>query len=92
MPGYAIDFYQTSKGLDDSGLYSELEFIFSQYDYDLIHFNIGLHLHTSTYEKNAKLMFATTTPAGYPYSDANNGSILSLNATAKNICHRKIFR
>ncbi len=106
LPDYAIDFYQTSKGLDDSGLYSELEFIFSQYDYDLIHFNIGLHLHTvttetygdyldglctklSTYEKNAKLMFATTTPAGYPYSDANNGSILSLNATAKNICAQK---
>lgn len=106
LSDYSVDYYQTSRDFADTTLYKELEFICAQYDYDVIHFNIGLHMHTFTtqtygtylaemcdklqgYEKKATLVFATTTPTGYPYSDSNNGTIIQLNNSAFEVCEEK---
>ena len=78
LEGISVDMLATSKALDDAMLYKELEYMLSQYDYKLIHFNNGLHgwhlditMYKSSYEKlieflkkssGSKIILATSTP------------------------------
>ncbi|MHB1483487.1 MAG: SGNH/GDSL hydrolase family protein [Saccharofermentanales bacterium] len=50
---YTIDFLRTSKGVTDPGIYNELFFMLSQYDYDLVHMNNGIHRYGSTVDEYA---------------------------------------
>lgn len=50
---YAIDLLATSKGINDPGFIKELEYMLSQYDYEVVHFNNGIHglyMDIDTYE------------------------------------------
>ncbi len=52
---FNVDLLATSKSLDDQGLLCELEYMFSERKYAIVHFNNGLHgLHQSVkaYERN----------------------------------------
>ncbi len=52
---FNVDLLATSKSLDDQGLLRELEYMFSECKYAIVHFNNGLHgLHQSVkaYERN----------------------------------------
>lgn len=50
---FAVDHVQTSRGVNDIALLRELEFMAAQYNYDVIHFNVGLHRHGQTPEEYA---------------------------------------
>lgn len=43
LPEFSVDMLATSKALDDVMLFKELEYMFLQYEYKIIHFNNGLH-------------------------------------------------
>ena len=59
LPDMEIDFLNTSEGTAHPIIYKLLEFMLTQCNYDVIHINIGIHIHSVTnkeYESNLKLI------------------------------------
>lgn len=81
LPDYTVDSLNTSEGTGHQNIYDELQIPLSYRNYDVIHFNNGIHLHNISfeeYEKNIRsiLQFLRNT--------APTSSIVFTNTTTTN--------
>jgi hypothetical protein len=60
LSDFAVDCLNTSEGTSHPNIYRFLGFMLTQYQYDIIHINIGIHIHSVTnkeYEENLNKIF-----------------------------------